>query len=103
LAVAADAYSFHAEVWLHPGEAGWHFVTLPADVADEIRERMMGSARPFRSTPVHVTIGRTAWTTSLFADTKIASYLLPIKAGIRRSERLAAGDEVRVTIDLLAP
>ena len=93
--------TFSAAVWLHPGEAGWHFVTLPADLADELRARTTGRARPFGSVPVRVTIGQTSWSTSVFADTKAASYLLPIKAGIRRREGLAAGDGVRVTIDVL--
>lgn len=99
--MTAATCTFSAAVWLHPGGAGWHFVTLPADLADELRARTVDRARPFGSVPVRVTIGRTSWSTSLFADTKAASYLLPIKAAIRRREGLAAGDEVRVTIAVL--
>ncbi|MGE3811188.1 MAG: DUF1905 domain-containing protein [Candidatus Nanopelagicales bacterium] len=70
-------------------------------LADELRARTTGRARPFGSVPVRATIDQTSWSTSLFADTKAASYLLPVKADIRRRERLEAGDDVRVTIDLL--
>jgi hypothetical protein len=94
-------FTFAAEAWLSPGEAGWHFVTLPADVADEIRVRTAGE-RPFNSVPVTVTVGATSWDTSLFADRKSASYLLPLKAEIRRRERIAAGDPVKVTVELRA-
>lgn len=94
------AHTFTAALWLHPGDAGWHFVTLPADVADELRARAAGSHRPFGSLPVEATIGDTAWRTSLFSDTRSGAYLLPVKAAVRRSERLAAGDEVRVAIAL---
>ena len=29
-------YRFRAELWVHTGEAAWHFVTLPVEIADEI-------------------------------------------------------------------
>ena len=97
----ADTYTFTADVWLRPGEAGWHFVTLPVELADELRAQTAETARPFGSLPVQVTIGRTSWATSLFPDTSAASYLLPIKADIRRREQLTAGDAVRVSLELV--
>ena len=30
-------YEFEAALWLYPGMEGWHFITLPADAAEEIR------------------------------------------------------------------
>lgn len=89
-----------AEIWRHPGAAAWHFVTLPADLADEIRARGTGAHRPFGSLPVRATLGSTTWETSLFADAKRSSYLLPVKASVRRRERLHAGQLVRVRIEL---
>ena len=29
-------YRFSARLWLYSGQAGWHFLTLPHDVADQI-------------------------------------------------------------------
>lgn len=98
--MVVDAFNFSAELWLHPGAAGWHFVTLPAELADDVRARTAGTARPFGSLPVVVAIGRTSWATSLFADTTSASYLLPVKAEVRRREGISAGDIVRVTFEL---
>jgi hypothetical protein len=92
-------FTFAAEVWLNPGEAGWHFVTLPTDVADAIGARTAGE-RPFGSVPVTVTVGATSWETSLFADTKSASYLLPLKGEVRAREQIAAGDRVTITVEL---
>ena len=97
----ADSHTLTAELWLHPRSAGWHFVTLPADLADDLRARAAGRARPFGSLPVRVTVGNTSWTTSVFPDTRAASYLLPVKAAVRRREALAAGDVVRVTLELM--
>jgi Domain of unknown function (DUF1905) len=91
-------YTVNAEVWVHPGEAGWHFVTLPAEIADEIRARFAGAHRPFGSLAVRATLGGCSWTTSLFADTRSSSYLLPIKAATRRREDVHAGDTVTLTI-----
>jgi hypothetical protein len=94
----AATLRFDADVWLHPGEAGWHFVTLPADVADEVRARTEG--RPFGTVPVTAAIGSTAWPTSLFADARTSSYLLPLKADVRRRAGVGAGDRVTVALDL---
>ena len=93
-------HTISAEVWLHPGEAGWHFVTLPEDVADEIRARVAGSPSPFGMARVEATIGTTTWSTSLYADTKRASFLLPIKSDVRRREGIGAGDVVEIALRL---
>ncbi|MGE5409110.1 MAG: hypothetical protein ACM3NV_10920 [Syntrophothermus sp.] len=37
MAAAGDAYEFDAQLCLYPGEAGWHFVTLPPNLSDEAR------------------------------------------------------------------
>lgn len=95
--------AFQSEIWVYPGEVPWHFVTLPFELADEVRARGAGAHRPFGSLPVRATLGSTTWTTSLFADTKLASYLLPIKAQVRRRERVEAGQPVDVRIELQLP
>jgi hypothetical protein len=93
-----SGYTITAELWLHPGQAGWHFVTLPPDVADDVRAR--SRTRPFGTVRATVTLGATTWSTSLFADTARASYLLPIKADLRRRERIGDGDTVTLTLTL---
>lgn len=87
-----------APLWRHEGGAAWHFVTLPEDVADEIHARFAHGA--FGMVAVRVTIGASSWTTKLFADTKRDSYLLPVKADIRRREGVGDGDEVTVRLEL---
>jgi hypothetical protein len=97
----ATTCAVRAEVWRHPGPGGWHFVTLPAEVADDVRARTGAGPRPFGTVPVVVTLGGTTWATSLFADTASASYLLPLKAAVRRSEEVEAGDDVELVLELL--
>ncbi|MBS1879557.1 MAG: DUF1905 domain-containing protein [Actinobacteria bacterium] len=95
-----DRYTVTAEVWLHPGEAGWHFVTLPSQVADQVRARNEGSGKPFGSVPARIELGGSAWSTSLFPDSKRDTYLVPIKAQVRGREGIEDGDEVTLTIVL---
>jgi hypothetical protein len=95
-----SVHSVTAELWRHPGEAGWHFVTLPPELAGGIRARSADSTRAFGSVPVRVAIGRTSSSTSLFADTRTKSYLLPVKAEVRRREGIGHGDAVVVAITL---
>lgn len=96
--MASGPYEMTAEVWRYPGAAGWYFVTLPSDVTDELRARYGGSHQAFGSLPVSVGIGHSVWTTSLYFDTKLSTYLLPVKADVRRQEHVDEGDTVTVRL-----
>lgn len=96
----APSYSFHAELWLYPGEAGWHFLTLPPDVADDIAEQSEAGNKAFGSVKVAVEIGGHRWETSIFPDNKMGSYLLPVKKAVRDKARIRAGDAVDVRLEL---
>ena len=93
-------FEFEAEVWLYEGDAAWHFITVPADVSDEIEAHTTEKRRGFGSVRVHVTIGATTWSTSVFPDSKRGAYVLPVKAEVRRREGLSAGSPVAVSVDL---
>ena len=97
-----SSHEFTGELWRWQGEAAWFFVTLPHDVTDDIDESSEASPQGFGSRRVEVTVGSTTWRTSVFPDTKAASYLLPMKAAVRRSEGLAEGDVVEVHLTVLA-
>jgi len=94
-------YDFEAELWLYSGDAAWHFVTVPAHVSDAIEARTAGARRGFGSVRVRVTCGSSTWDTSVFPDTRLGAYLLPVKKEIRRREGLVAGDRVRVALELV--
>lgn len=91
------SFRFTATLWRYRGDGGWHFVTVPHDVADEIEE-IAGPRRGFGSVRVDVTLGATSWSTSLFPDTAAASYLLPVKRSVRDAEGVGDGDEVRIEV-----
>jgi hypothetical protein len=99
--VSQSTFAFTAEVWEHDGDAAWHFVSLPPDVADDIEAAFGHRAAGFGSIRVEVTIGATTWQTSLFPDNKRATYLLPVKKPVRTTEGLVAGSLPNVAIRVL--
>jgi hypothetical protein len=93
-----SSYSFRAELWHYPGEAGWHFLTLPAVVADDLREEAAAFRKGFGSVKVTAEIAGHAWQTSVFPDSRTGSYLLPVKKTVRDAVRISAGDDVAVQL-----
>jgi len=92
-------FEFSAPLWLYSGKGAWHFVTLPPDAAREIKF-FNASAKGFMPIAVTATIGKTTWKTSVFPDRKSGSYLLAVKADVRKEEHISAGQEVSVRIKL---
>lgn len=93
-------FEFVGQLWLYGGNAGWHFVTLPHEISDEI-DSLVPKRAGFGSVPVEVVIGSSVWNTSLFPDKKAASFVLPIKKPVRTKEDIDDGDEVNIRICLL--
>ncbi|GGB89486.1 hypothetical protein N798_07535 [Knoellia flava TL1] len=93
-------FSFTAPLWEWSAQGGWFFVTLPTDAADDIAE-LDRPDRGFGSVRVRVTVGATTWSTSVFPDTKLGSYVLPVKKAVRKAEGIEDGDDVDVTIEVL--
>ena len=93
-------YSFRGELWHYPEASGWHFITLPPDLADEVRD----AAAPFRkgvgSVKVTASIAGNSWSTSIFPESKSHSYVLPVKKAIRTAAGILAGDDVDVELVL---
>lgn len=87
-------YQFSNTVWLYPGEAAWHFITLPVELAQEIKVEHGYKARGFGSLKVLAQIGDSKWETSIFPDKKRSSYLLPLKKSMRLKEGIRAEDVV---------
>jgi hypothetical protein len=93
-------FQFSSPLWLWQGKGAWHFVTLPEDLAGQIAF-FAGEQKAFGSVAVKATCGKTEWQTSLFRDKKSGSFLLPVKADVRKAEGLHAGDIMKVEIVLV--
>lgn len=89
---------FTAPLWLWNSEKGsWHFVTVPEDQSAELRAEGFMRRGGFGSVRVEASIGNVTWLTSVFPQ-KTGGYILPVKADVRRSASMVAGDEVTVTL-----
>lgn len=88
-------------LWLWSGEgASWHFITVPDDLADEIRVQSLARRGGFGSVRVEATINGVSWRTSVFPQ-KSGGYILPVKKDVRRRANIAAGDDVALRLELL--
>ncbi|MEO5773306.1 MAG: DUF1905 domain-containing protein [Sphingomicrobium sp.] len=92
---------FTAPLWLwNAGKGSWHFITVPEELSLEIRAERFGSSGGFGSVRVEATIEGVTWRTSVFPQ-KAGTYILPVKAEVRRRADIAAGDQVRVALELI--
>jgi hypothetical protein len=91
--------SFSSAIWRWQGDApaAWHFVTLPEEVGAQVKF-VIGKRKGFGMVRLKATIGKTSWKTSIFPDKKSGSFLLPVKADVRKSEKLVEGQSVKVTL-----
>lgn len=96
---------FRAEVWKWEANgnssAAWHFITLDKKTAAVVKKSHEGKKRiGWGSVPVVATVGETKWKTSIFPDSKRGSYLLPLKAAVRKKEGVAEGDGITISLQI---
>jgi hypothetical protein len=94
-------FEFTAPLWRYPGEGGWHFVSLPAEIGDDIADVTAGVRGGFGSVRVAVTVGTSSWRTSIFPDSKTGIFLLPVKKEVRYAEKLETGDDVSARVQIV--
>jgi len=80
------------------GPAPWYFIAVPAEQSSDLKAISSLVTYGWGVIPVHVRIGRTRFTTSLFP--KDDRYLVPIKASVRKAEGLEEGDSVAVSLEI---
>jgi hypothetical protein len=91
---------FSAKVWLYPGDAVWHFISLPKTESEKIKSLQKGPRRGWGAVRVSVTIGQSTWETSVFPESKSGTYILPLKKQVRNKEGIRAGDTCVVRVSL---
>ncbi len=89
---------FTGTLWFWKGPAPWYFVTVPAKQCRDLKAISGGVTYGWGMIPVHVRLGTSEWTTSLFP--KDGRYIVPIKASVRKAELLEEGDHVTVQLDV---
>lgn len=91
-------FRFSAEPWQYTGAGGWIFASLPKELSDEIRQHFKGEEEGWGRMTVMAKLGSTEWKTAIWFDTKADTYLLPLKADVRKKEKVALGKKIEVAL-----
>lgn len=89
-------YEFKAKVWKYEGPNGWYFASVPHNLSKEIRKVHSDSEEGWGRLKAEIIINQTSWRTSIWFDTKLDCFLVPIKADIRKKEGIADGSTVEI-------
>ena len=77
-------------------------MTLPPESADQIRFVTGGQkTKSWGMVKVRVTIGSSTWRTTTWPDKASGSFLLQVKAAVRKAENVSVGDRVAVDMTVL--
>lgn len=90
--------SFEGEIWFWRGPAPWYFVTVPAEQCTDLHAISGLVTYGWGMIPAVVRIGKTRWETALWP--KDGRYIVPIKASVRKAERLEEGDSVTIRLEI---
>ena len=96
--VASAAITVKTKVWRWKPDANWYFATIPKPQSALIRSKRVGVKQGWGSVPVTVKIGETEWQTSLFPQGKTGTYLLAIKASVRKEEEIEEGSVITAAV-----
>jgi hypothetical protein len=91
-------YIFTAKSWKYPAEMGWIFIALPTKITKEIRDNLKFLEEGWGRMKITAKIGNTEWKTAIWFDTKHDTYLLPLKAKIRKKEKIEIDKEVETIV-----
>jgi len=101
----AGPWQVQGQAWLWQGSDGapakgsWYFLTIDSGIAAAIRAHAAGAAA-WGSVYVEATIGATTWRTSLFPSKQVGGWVLPLKAAVRKAEKIAEGTVINATLAL---
>lgn len=81
-------FVFKAKLWKHKGPAGWYFLTVPQTTSSKIRKVYLSSEEGWGRLKTTASLGASKWQTAVWFDTKVGSYLLPVRSEVRKKEKL---------------
>lgn len=89
---------FSGKIWFWKGPSPFFFVTIPTEQSRDIKAISKIVTYGWGVIPVHVRIGKTEFTTSLFPKDEL--YIVPLKASVRKAEKLEEGDTVTIRLEV---
>ena len=96
-------YEFSAKAYQYSSSeemCGWVFASLPKELSKEIRDNFKCLEEGWGRMKITAKIGDSKWQTSIWFDTKQDTYLLPLKAKIRKQENIVLGEDVQISIQV---
>ncbi len=89
---------FEGAIWFWKGPAPRYFVTVPEEECRDLKAVSGFVTYGWGMIPATARIGKTAWKTSLFP--KDGRYIVPIKASVRKAEKLEEGEQVIIRLEV---
>lgn len=91
-------FQIKEKIFKWTGNAAWFFIRIDKETSEEIKDNFGMFAAGWGSIPVNVTICNSNWKTSIFPDK--GTYLLPVKAKIRKAENISGKDELNINLEI---
>ena len=91
-------FEFNDKIWFWRGPAPWYFVTVPVQHCQDLKAISGSVTYGWGMIPVTVYLGKSVCKTSLWP--KDDRYIVPIKASVRKAEKLDEGDLVTVRLEV---
>lgn len=85
--------SLTANVEKSPNKGGWHYIDLPEDLLNTLRQQAAKNG----NVPIIVTIGNTNWKSTIMSRGDQQWYL-PLSSDVREAEAIHEGDTVSLKI-----
>ena len=89
---------FTGRIFHWRGPAPYLFVSVPEQASQDIKAISQLVTYGWGVIPVHVRVGNTEWTTSLFP--KNGRYLVPIRKSAQVTEKLQEGDYISIRLEI---
>ncbi len=83
-------FRLKAKIWTHKDR--WHLITIPARAGKTIKQRFGHTEKGWGSIPVEVKTKGFTWSTSIFHDKRMGSYIMLLKKAAREKNKVKKGD-----------
>ncbi|MBK7959551.1 MAG: DUF1905 domain-containing protein [Bacteroidetes bacterium] len=91
-------YQFTNKPWRYDGPNGWCFISLPEEMSKDIRAHFKQDEEGWGRLKATAKVGNSEWKTAIWFDTKVNTYLLPLKATIRQKEKVELDKHLTVSL-----